>query len=287
MPFLQLLRPHQYIKNAFVFAPLFFVGQINNDQLLIQAFLAFLAFCAVASAIYILNDYQDIEEDQKHPVKKFRPLAAGKVSKSSALALMLVTAAVGLGLGALISMPVFAVLAAYLVLNVFYCFWLKHVALIDISIIAVGFVLRLFAGAVATAVSLSAWIVIMTFLLALFLALAKRRDDILIYQRTGEKMRKVVDGYNLQLLDFSISIMASVIIVSYIVYTTAVGQQALGDSSWLYLTTIFVVLGILRYLQLTLVMQSTGSPTKVVMQDRFTQCVIVSWIIVFSLAIYL
>ena len=190
-------------------------------------------------------------------------------------------------LGLNISASVLLVLAAYLVLNILYCLWLKHLALIDITIIAIGFVLRLFAGALATGVALSAWIVIMTFLLALFLALAKRRDDILIYQRTGEKMRKVIDGYNLQVLDSAISIMASVIIVSYIVYTTSVGEQAVGDSRWLYLTTVFVVLGMLRYLQLTLVMENAGSPTRVVLGDRFTQCVIISWIVVFSLALYL
>ena len=279
----QLMRPHQYIKNLFIFLPLFFAQRITDLDLLSNAFIAFVAFSLSASAVYILNDYLDIEEDRKHPKKKERPLASGTLSKPFAVTMMLLLFIVGFSLMALFSFKALIILALYVSMNIAYSFYLKHVAILDVVTIAIGFVLRLFVGSAVTTIPLSMWIVIMTFLLALFMALAKRRDDVLIYLDTGEKMRRVIDGYNLQLLDTAMAIMASVVIVAYVIYTT-VGESA--KSQYLYLTSLFVIVGIMRYLQVAFVLKDSGSPTKIVLKDRFMQLTIMGWIISFAWIIY-
>lgn len=282
-----LIRAHQYVKNLFIFLPLFFVGRITDADLLFNAFIAFVAFSVTASAIYILNDYHDIEEDRQHPKKKNRPLASGAISKKSAIFLMSVFFIVGISLMATLSLPAVAILGFYITLNIGYSFYLKHIAILDVIIIAIGFALRLFVGSTATGIPLSMWIVIMTFLLALFLALAKRRDDILIFIETDNKVRKVIDGYNLQLIDGAMMIMASVVIVAYILYTTSVTNIQRLQSEYLYLTTLFVILGIMRYLQLAFVVNDSGSPTRIVLKDRFMQLTIMAWIFSFIWIIYL
>lgn len=283
----KLIRPHQYVKNLFIFLPLFFAGQFSNLQLLQNTLLAFIAFSFSASAVYILNDYHDIKEDQQHPKKKNRPLASGAISKKKAIALMLLLFIVGASLMAICSIYALGVLSAYLILNIGYSFYLKHIALLDVSIIATGFVLRLFVGSTVTDTPLSQWIVIMTFLLALFMALAKRRDDVLLFLNTGKKMRKVIDGYNMQLIDGAMMIMASVVIVSYILYTTSVEVVQRLNSQYLYLTGLFVILGIMRYLQIAFVELDSGSPTKIALKDRFMQITILAWLFSFAWIIYL
>jgi hypothetical protein len=163
---------------------------------------------------------------------------------------------------------------------------LKHVAIIDIAIIAIGFVLRLFVGAAVTSIPLSVWIVVMTFLLALFLALAKRRDDVLIFEKSGKLMRNSINGYNLKFIDTAMSIMASVVILAYILYTITPVVTKKIQSDNLYLTAFFVLIGILRFMQITFVEEKSGSPTKVLLQDRFLQTIILGWILVFALIIY-
>jgi len=287
MNFLKLIRPHQYIKNLFIFLPLFFAGQVNNVELLIDALLAFTAFSLSASAIYILNDYHDIKEDQQHPKKKHRPLASGAISKKRAIGLMSLFFIAGVSLMGVISVKALMVLGAYISLNVAYSLLLKHIALLDVTIIAVGFVLRLFVGSMVTGISLSMWIVIMTFLLALFMALAKRRDDVLLFLNTGKKMRKVIDGYNIQLIDGAMMIMASVVIVSYLLYTTSVEVVQRLNSQYLYITALFVILGIMRYLQIAFVELDSGSPTSIVLKDRFMQITIFAWVLSYTWIIYL
>jgi 4-hydroxybenzoate polyprenyltransferase len=282
-----LIRPHQYVKNLFIFLPLFFAGQITNPALLINAFLAFVAFSISASAIYILNDYQDIKEDRQHPKKKYRPLASGSISKKGAISLMSIFFIVGISLMAVLSLQAIAILGAYITLNIGYSFHLKHIAILDVTIIATGFVLRLFIGSAVTEIPLSMWIIIMTFLLALFMALAKRRDDVLLFLNTGKKMRKVIDGYNLRLIDGAMMIMAFVVIVAYIFYTTSTAVVQRLHSEYLYLTALFVILGILRYLQIAFVENDSGSPTKIVLKDKFMQITILAWVFSFVWIIYL
>jgi 4-hydroxybenzoate polyprenyltransferase len=171
-------------------------------------------------------------------------------------------------------------------MNIAYSFYLKHIAILDVVIIAIGFVLRLFIGSAVTGIPLSMWIVLMTFLLALFMALAKRRDDMLIYLDTGKKMRKVIDGYNLQFLDTAMSIMASVVIVAYVIYTSSAEVIARVNSEYLYLTGLFVILGIMRYLQVAFVLKDSGSPTKIVLKDRFMQLTLIGWVLTFAWILY-
>ncbi len=283
---IRLIRPHQYIKNLFIFMPLFFVGQIQNTELLLNAIAAFIAFSCAAGAIYTFNDYHDIEDDRKHPRKKSRPLASGAVSKRQAIIIMALLASSSLLLMVLLSYSAAAVLLTYVAMNVAYTIRLKHIAIADVTTIAIGFVLRLFIGSTATGISLSIWIVSMTFLLALFMAFAKRRDDVLIYMNTGKRARKVIDGYNLQFLDTAMSIMASVVIVAYLIYVTSPEVIERIHNQYIYLTTFFVILGILRYLKIALVDQNSGSPTEIVIKDRFIQIVLAGWIITFSWILY-
>jgi len=283
---LTLMRPHQYVKNLFIFLPLFFAGQITTPVLVLNAFMAFIAFSLSASAIYILNDYHDIAEDQLHPKKKYRPLASGAISKKTALYLMALLITAGFYLIYTLSINATIILGLYIALNIAYSFYLKHVAILDICIIAIGFVLRLFVGATVTSITLSMWIVIMTFLLALFLALAKRRDDVLLYMDTGKKMRKVIDGYNIQFIDSAMAIMASVVIVAYIIYTTSSEVVQRLNTQYLYLTALFVIIGVMRYLQISFVKQDSGSPTKIILKDIFIQLTLLFWVMSFAWILY-
>ena len=283
---IKLMRPHQYIKNCFIFLPLFFAAQITNTVLLLNATVAFLAFSLTASAIYVLNDYHDVEEDRQHPKKKNRPLASGAITKPQALLIMVLLFVAGMALISLVSYTAMVIILAYVTMNIAYSFHLKHVAILDVTIIAIGFVLRIFVGSAVTDIPLSMWIIIMTFLLALFMALAKRRDDVLIYLDTGKKMRRAIDGYNLQFLDTAMAIMASVVIVSYTIYTTSADVIARVQSEYFYLTALFVIVGVMRYLQITFVEKDSGSPTGIVLKDRFMQITLTGWIATFAWVLY-
>jgi len=280
------MRPHQYIKNLFILLPLFFAMKITDTGLLANAFIAFMAFSLTASAVYILNDYHDIKEDSQHPKKKNRPLASGAISKPQAIAIMAILFMAGFTLMASLSLKATAILAAYVIMNIAYSLHLKHIAILDVTIIAIGFILRIFIGSVVTDIHLSMWIVIMTFLLALFMALAKRRDDVLIYLDTGKKMRRVINGYNLRFLDTAMAIMAAVVIVAYIQYTTSTEVIERVHNEYLYLTAFFVILGIMRYLKIAFVLKNSGSPSNIVLKDRFMQLILIGWILSFAWILY-
>ena len=280
---LKLLRPHQYIKNLFVFAPLFFTFSFNFEQVL-DCIVVFVLFSFLASSIYILNDYMDIEEDKQHPTKKFRPLASGEISKNSAKILFFSLSIPSLVASYFINIDLFIVLTIYFVLNIAYSLGLKHITIVDIFIIASGFVLRLFAGASVIDNQLSMWIIIMTFLLALFLAVAKRRDDVLLSSQ-GKETRKNIDGYNLEFVNAVMVFMSGVIVVAYILYTVSDEVIERLNSQYLFLTTFFVILGIMRYMQLTFVEQNSGSPTKIVLKDRFLQITIMFWLASFFVVV--
>lgn len=284
---LRLARPHQYIKNAFVFLPLFFGWKLAGPDAPGRAGLAFVAFCLIASAVYVINDLRDREEDRAHPTKRNRPLASGALSPGEGLAfaagLLAGGALVTLWLG---SLAFAGILAAYLGINVLYSFALKHKALVDLACIAVGFVLRVFAGGVVTGITPSHWIVVMTFLLALFLGFAKRRDDLLLSAAGCERTRRSLDGYNLEFVTASMLLMAAVVIVSYILYTVSPEVIAKHGSDKLYLTSVFVIMGVLRYLQITLVECKSGSPTLVLLRDGFIQASLALWIASCYLILY-
>ena len=275
----KLLRVHQYIKNLFIIAPLFFSFNFTSTSFT-NVSIAFILFSLIASSIYVLNDLMDIEEDKQHPTKKFRPLASGKVSKSTAKIMIISLSSFSLISSYLFSPYLFTILLIYFILNISYSLGLKHITIVDIFIIATGFVLRLFAGSSVIDAPLSMWIIIITFLLALFLALAKRRDDVLLASQ-GKETRKNIDGYNLEFVNAAMVLMSGVVIVSYILWTVSENVMIKLNSQYLYLTTFFVLLGIIRYMQITFVEQNSGSPTKIVLKDRFLQLTLVGWIISF------
>lgn len=286
MKWLKLLRVHQYYKNFFIFSPLFFVGGFTKADLLLKAFVGFIVFSMASSGVYIFNDVKDIEEDKLHPIKSKRPIASGQIKIKTTLIIMIILMSLSLTISYLINKDCFELLVGYIILNIAYSLKLKHISILDITIIAIGFLIRIFAGAILTNVKLTIWIILMTFLLAIFLALAKRRDDVLIFTNLNKKTRANIDGYNLEFINSSMSIMASVTIVSYIFYTISPEIEAKFHSNLLFLTSIFVIVGIMRYLQITLVESKSGSPTGVLLEDKFLQATIYGWVLAFTLIIY-
>ena len=282
----RLLRPEQYVKNLFIFMPVFFGLKMGDPLILVDLMLAFLAFSLTASTVYILNDFCDILEDRAHPVKKMRPLASGAVTKRVGIITMMFLLSISLAVMTYLSLEAAFLMLIYFVLNVFYSFHLKHVAILDVSVISIGFLLRLFIGAEISMVDLFIWIVLMTFLLAMFLGLAKRRDDVLIFLETGKRVRKVVDGYNLKFVDSAMVIMASVVVVTYILYASSAEIVMRVNHQFFPLTTIFVLLGVMRYMQISYVFKDSGSPTKILLTDRFIQSTLVGWVIVCSWILY-
>ncbi|HEY9260446.1 decaprenyl-phosphate phosphoribosyltransferase [Chitinophaga sp.] len=287
MKYIKLLRPKHWVKNAFLFIPLFFAGEIFNTSKLLHLLIAFVAFSLIASSIYIINDYKDIEADKQHPIKCKRPLASGAISKTTALLLFALCILMGTLVASFVSEKFMFVLGIYFVLNLLYCFGLKNISILDIMILSTGFVLRVKSGGVAADVAMSEWLTIMIFLLALFMAIAKRRDDILIKQDSGKEMRKAASGYNMDFLNVMLALVSAVMIVCYLMYTISPETQARFHTYRLYYTTLFVIGGLLRYLQITYVENNTGSPTKILYKDRFIQLTILLWVLSFYVLIYL
>lgn len=290
-PIIKLLRPQQWLKNLFVFMPLFFSGNMLHITPLSASVVAFAAFSAAASAIYALNDLIDVKADRLHPVKRQRPIAAGLISPGMAVTALIILAAVALTLPLLLpqaaARDTIIIIALYLILNIAYTLRLKQIALIDIFIIAIGFVLRVAAGGAASLIPVSHWIVIMTFLLALFLALCKRRDDITIYRNEGKKVRRNIDKYNLSYINQAITMVATIMLVSYIMYTLSPEVEARFGTNLVYVTSVFVLAGLLRYMQLATVYDRTGSPTAILLHDRFIQITIIAWLLTFAAIIYI
>lgn len=286
---LALIRPHQWIKNLFIFIPMFFGGSLLNGSDIYACVINFLAFSFAASSIYCFNDIYDVEADRRHPAKCHRPIAAGVISISNAYLLMIATLTSSIGILTLLKQHFWAVAGViffYWCMNIGYCIKLKRYAILDVCIVSFGFVLRIIAGGEATDIVLSRWIVLMTFLLTLFLSFAKRRDDVLRMNETGEAPRQNTSRYNLTFINEAITITASVTLVCYIMYTVSPEVVANFHSDYLYLTSVFVLLGLLRYIQLTVVDKKSGDPTKVILHDRFTQLIVLGWLISFLLIIY-
>ncbi len=288
--YLKLIRPRQWVKNLIVLVPLFFGGELFDPHSLYAGLVTLVAYCFAASSIYCLNDIIDLEADRRHPVKCHRPIASGQVSMARGymlMGLMFVLSMLTLLLLPAHRMATGAVILFYLLLNVAYCRKLKEYAIVDVCIVAFGFVLRLLAGGVATEVVLSNWIVLMTFLLMLFLSFAKRRDDVLRMNQTGDAPRKNTIRYNLTFINQAITITASVTLVCYIMYSVSPDVVSRFNTPYLYLTSVFVLVGLLRYIQLTVVDEKSGDPTKVILRDRFTQLIVLAWGLSFLVIIYL
>ena len=288
---LKLIRPHQWLKNVFVMIPMFFGGSLLDPSDIRASVVTFFAFSFIASSVYCFNDIIDVEADRRHPVKCKRPIASGAISVRSAWALMALMFLLSVGTVCLLDtyshvINVGLVILIYYILNILYCSKLKQYAIVDVCIIAFGFVLRVLAGGFATDISLSKWLVLMTFLLTLFLSFAKRRDDVLRMNETGEPPRKNTIRYNLTFINQAITITVSVTLVCYIMYTVSPEVVNRFHSDLLYLTSVFVLLGLLRYIQITVVDKRSGDPTKMMLRDRFTQCVVLLWALTFLVLIY-
>ncbi len=271
----RLLRPEQWIKNAIVAAPLLFTPLLLTRANCVFVALGVLDFCFLSSAVYILNDYVDRESDRSHPDKAKRPLAAGTIGLPVAAATALLLLAAAGALASCFALPFAMVVGAYLANNVLYSVWLKHVAIVDVMSIAVGFVLRIEAGAAIIHADTSGWIVIVTGMLALFVALAKRRDDLVRVAPSDH--RRSLEGYNKSFVDAAMNLILASILAVYVVYTMDASVQARLGTDKLYLSAPFVAAGMLRYLQLTLVEERSGAPATLLFSDWILCLTIVGW----------
>lgn len=277
--FIELARPWQYVKNGFILLPLVFGYKLTDATAVIHSIWGFLSFSLTASAIYALNDILDVDEDRKHPTKKYRPIPDGRIKKTDAIVFLSFLLALSLSISFIALKGAFlVVLIAYIILNVIYSNFAKHIAIIDIVMIGFFFVLRIIAGSIVSGVLISRWIILMTFLLSLFLAFTKRRDDLLIAQE-GKQFRKSLDGYSLEFVSAGTIVMAAVVIVSYILYTVSPGVITVHGDKGLFYTCFWVIIGILRYMQTTFVNGKSGSPTKVFLHDFFLQGIVTCWLI--------
>ena len=264
-------------------------GALLQPEAVYAALVTVLSFSFAASSIYCLNDIVDVEDDRRHPVKCHRPMASGAITVVQGYLLMALMFALSMVSTLLLSShqtETASVILFYWLLNIAYCLRLKRYAIIDVCIVAFGFVLRILAGGYATDIRLSRWIVLMTFLLMLFLSFAKRRDDVVRMNETGHAPRQNTIRYNLTFINQSITITASVTLVCYIMYTVSPETIQNFHTDYLYLTSVFVLVGLLRYIQISVVDKKSGDPTKVMLHDRFMQCTVLAFGLAFLFIIY-
>ena len=275
---IKLFRTEQYIKNFFIFAPLFFSFQFTFTNF-ISALLAFLLFSLMASSVYILNDIFDVKEDVLHPNKKIRPIASNLITTNTAYFLSILLAIIALMGSYILNINIFYVLIIYLSINILYSAKLKYIPIIDIIIIAFGFVLRLFVGGYAIDEMITNWIIALTFILSIFIALAKRREDIQLLL-DGKETRRNVRFYNIEILNQSLKLLSVLIILIYLLFTLS-PEVIIKFTDKIYMTIIFVIIGLYRYLYLTLVKNHSGDPTKIFLTDRILQTTIIAWLLSF------
>ncbi|GAW93994.1 decaprenyl-phosphate phosphoribosyltransferase [Calderihabitans maritimus] len=257
------LRPKQWTKNLIVFAALIFSENIFDAELLIRSIGAFFAFCFISGTVYILNDIFDREKDRLHPTKKYRPIASGKLSVTAATVSGIVILTFSLAMSFYLDYLFGVIMAFYFLINVAYTLRLKHVVIVDVMIIALGFILRAVSGAVVIGVQLTSWFLICTMLLALFLALAKRRHELVLLQDEKEEHRPVLGEYSTHLLDQLISIVTAATIMAYALYTFTSDKPV-----ELMFTIPFVIYGMFRYLYLVHIRNQGGSPERILLEDK-------------------
>ena len=286
---IRLIRPHQWVKNLVVLLPVFFGGALLHIESVYAGLVTALCFSFAASSIYCLNDIVDVDNDRRHPVKCHRPLASGAISIAQGYILMFLMFILSMLSTFLLrhnQLETASVILFYWILNIAYCLKLKQYAIIDVCVVSFGFVLRILAGGYATSIHLSKWIVLMTFLLMLFLSFAKRRDDVIRMNETGHAPRQNTIRYNLTFINQAITITASVTLVCYIMYTVSPETIQNFHTDYLYLTSVFVLVGLLRYIQIAVVDKRSGDPTKVMLHDRFMQFVVLAFGLAFLFIIY-
>lgn len=266
-PLLRSLRPVQWVKNFVVFAGLIFSRHFDRPDDILRALGVFGVFCALASAIYLFNDIRDRDSDRSHPQKKTRPIASGELSIGLAATVSLILFALGLTAACLLGINVFITVSIYVLLNIAYSMGLKRVALVDVMIVALGFVLRAVAGAEVIDVEISPWLVVCTLLLALFLGFGKRRWELVALGGEATSHRAALAGYTTVLLDQLIAVTTASTVVAYALYTLAPETQAKFGTDQLIWTLPFVLFGVFRYLWLIHGAQQGGNPTSALLRD--------------------
>ncbi len=279
------MRPRQWVKNLFVFAGLVFSQRLFTGAAW-TAVAAFAIFCALSGAIYLFNDVADRERDRLDPRKRMRPIAAGRLPPGVAVAAAVMLVVAGLGLGAWLARPFLITGLAYVVLLVAYSVWLKHVVIVDVLVVAGGFVLRAVAGAVVIDVEMSGWLLICTILLALFLALGKRRYEYLALERDAARHRPILAEYSPALLDQMIAVVTASTVTAYALYTMSPETVAKFRTQLLPATLPFVLYGIFRYLYLIYQRQLGGNPSELLLSDRALLVNTIGWICAVLLIIY-
>jgi 4-hydroxybenzoate polyprenyltransferase len=280
------MRPRQWPKNVFVFVGLFFDGQVTNVRSLLHTLLAFILLCFMSSAVYLMNDLADIESDRQHPTKRFRPLPAGELNEGVARIAAVVFALGSLIAGFFLSPGFGLILLAYLVTQIAYTFWLKHMVLLDVSAVAAGFILRIAAGVTIIDVQrFSPWLYIFGGFLSLFLVVGKRRHELVLLGDEAKKHRAILQEYNLELIDRMMGIITTGAVVSYSLYTFL--SEGLPENHAMMLTIPFVLYGIFRYLYLIHVRNEGGAPEEIVLRDRPFQIAILLYGIAAYIALYI
>lgn len=286
---IQIMRPVDWIKNLVVVFPLFFSGKLFNldfNQLLNLGVTIF-AFCLSSSIVYVINDIHDEEEDRTHPQKSKRPIACGAVSiKQAYMIISVLTALILATLFFFLPNQVDYYILAYIILNIFYCFGIKNIAIIDVTSISLGFVFRILAGGEATNTFTTHWMIILIFLLMFSIALAKRRDDLVLSQNSNDVYRKSQSGYTIPFIDIAKTISFTVTLVAYIIYSVSNDVIERMGSNYVYITSLPVFLGIMRYIQLTVVYNLAGSPVALILKDKMLLSIILLWASIFCFIIY-
>lgn len=282
---LETMRPRQWPKNAFAFVPLLFDGNPTFERIL-NAWLAFGLLCLMSSAVYLMNDLSDIESDREHPTKRNRPIPSGRLNKSVASIAAVLFASGSIAIGYTLSLTFALVLLGYLVVQIAYTFYLKHVVLLDVAVVAAGFVMRIAVGATAIEVrNFSPWMYIFGGFLALFMILGKRRHELVLLGDNAGKHRAVLSEYSLPFLDILIGIVTTSCIVSYSLYTFL--SEGLPDNDLMMLTIPCVIYGMFRYLYLIHIRKQGGAPEEILLKDRPTQIDLLVWVAIVFLVLYI
>lgn len=280
-------RPHQWLKNSIVLAALVFAKKLNETDLVLTSLAAVGIFCLLSSAVYILNDVFDLKRDQRHPLKSKRPIASGKLPVSQAATFALIIMALGLFLSFGINLYFGLCGLGYVVLSLFYSTFIKNWVILDVMAVALGFVLRAVAGAVAIQVEISSWLLVCTTLLALFLSLGKRRQELILLEEEAKAHRSILTEYSPYFLDQMIAVVTASTVVAYCFYTLSPEVEQKFGTKLLSLTIPFVLYGIFRYLYLIHQKVEGGNPTKALLTDKPLLINIFLWFMAVLIILYL
>lgn len=287
--YIHLLRPKHWIKNGFMFLPIFFSGQLLSLSILsyFHLTISFVSLCLASSFIYILNDIKDADNDRLHPQKKNRPIASGMVTVFQAYVLMIIILIMLLSSFYFLNNMVIVLIALYTAMNVLYCYILKNVSILDITTISFGFVIRVLVGGCAADIVVTEWLIIMVFLLTFSLGLAKRRDDLILNNDSNYIYRESQKGYTIKFIDVAKSISFSVTLVAYIIFSLFDEVEDSFGSQYVYLTSFPVFIGIIRYLQITIINENSGSPIEILFKDIFMILTILTWLFIYVILLYI